>query len=321
MTKGILSKKNLLLISLIIVFASVIVSGQILKVYAQDPQLEGKVIGFSQGWSGIKWVVQMREDILQTAEKYGLKVIVTDGLDKADKQMGDIEDLITLNVDVILVSTYHAEAIVPAVKKAEEAGIPVVVLSSEIPGVDVTVNLTCDSRVTGQEVGRLICKKLKGKGNVIELDGKQGSVVNQLRGQGFDDILKECLGIKKLAKVTANYDRAEALRVMEDLLQVYKDIDAIYAHNDEMAMGAIQAIEKEGRDNEGIIVIGIDALEQEVFQAIKDGRLYGTFQYVTFGKEAVEAAVEILKGKKVDKKILVSSPFISKENVDEYLKQ
>jgi ribose transport system substrate-binding protein len=281
------------------------------------------VIGFSQGWSGITWLRKMRAEVEKAAKDAGIKVQVSDGDNKPEKQLADIEDFISKKVDVLLVSTYQAQAIAPGVKKAMEAGIPVIVISSDIPGVEPTVHLTSDARVTGQMAGEYIAKILGGKGNIIQLTGKEGSVVNKDRGLGFEDILAKNPDLKRVAQQTANYDRNEAVKVMEDLLQVHKDIQAVYAHNDEMAMGAILVLKAQGyklypKDPKGVVVVGVDALEEPVLKAIEDGDLAGSLRYITFGAEAVQAAVDIINGKTVEKKVVLGTPVVNKENIAEF---
>lgn len=285
-----------------------------------------KVIGFSQGWSGITWLRIMREEVEKASKEAGVKLKVSDGDNKPEKQLADIEDFVAQKVDVLLISTYQAQAIAPGVKKALDAGIPVIVISSDIPGVQPTVHLSSDARVTGQMAGEFITKVLKGKGNVIQLTGREGSVVNKDRGLGFEDILKKNPDLKRVAVQTANYERTQAVKVMEDLLQVNKDVRAVYAHNDEMAMGAIQVLKEKGyklypKDPNGVVVVGVDGLEEPVLKTVADGELAATLRYITFGKEAVQAAVDIMNGKKVERKIILPTPLITKDNVDQYLKK
>ncbi|OUM87684.1 MAG: hypothetical protein BAA01_09800 [Bacillus thermozeamaize] len=282
------------------------------------------VIGFSQGWSGITWLRIMREDILAAAKELGVEVQVSDGDNKAEKQLADIEDFISKKVDALIISTYQAQAIAPGAQKALDAGIPVIVISSDIPGITPTVHLTSDAKETGRMAGEYIAQVLGGKGNIIQLTGREGSVVNRDRGLGFEEILAKYPDMKRVAQQTANYERNEAIQVMEDLLQVHKDIQAVYAHNDEMAMGASMVLRKHGytiypKDPNGVVVVGVDALEEPILKAIKDGDLSASLRYITFGREAVQAAVDIINGKEVPQKIILPTPLVTQENVDEYL--
>lgn len=281
------------------------------------------VIGFSQGWSGITWLRIMRDDVLRAAEAAGVTVQVSDGDNKPEKQLADIEDFISKKVDALLISTYQAQAIAPGVQKAMDAGIPVIVISSDIPGIEPDVLLSSDARETGRLAGEYVKELLGGKGNIIQLNGQEGSVVNKARGQGFEDVLAENPDMVRIAYQTANYDRNEAVAVMEDLLQVHTDVQAVYAHNDEMAMGAILVLKSKGyglypKDPNGVVVVGVDALEEPVLKAIEDGELAGSARYITFGEEAVQAALDIIEGRPVEKKIILPTPIVHQGNLDEF---
>jgi len=283
-----------------------------------------KVIGFSQGWSGITWLRIMREEVLEEGKKQGMTVHVSDGDNKGEKQLADIEDFINSKVDVLIISTYQAQAIASGVQRALKAGIPVIVISSDIPGAVPTVHLGSDSVVTGRMAGEYLKKVLNGKGKIIEIEGQPGSVVNTGRRVGFEEVLKDNPGLKRVAYLTGYYDKTKAVTVMEDQIQVTPDIQAVYAHNDEMAQGAILVLRKRGykfypQDPKGVIVIGCDGLEQPVLQSIKAGEQSASLRYLPLGHEAVQTAVAILAGKPVEKDILKPTPLITRENVDEYL--
>ena len=286
---------------------------------------KGKIIGFSQGWSGITWTRIMREEVLDEGKKQGVTVNVSDGNNKPEKQLADIEDFISKKVDVLIISTYQAQAIASGVQRALKAGIPVIVISSDIPGTEPTAHLGSDSLSTGRMAGEYLAKVLNGKGNFIELNGQEGSVVNKARGKGFQEVMDKTPGLKRVAFVTADYDRTKAVAVMEDQLQVHPDIQAVYAHNDEMAQGAIQVLKQKKyklypQDPKGIVVIGVDGLEQPVLKSVAAGEEAATFRYLPLGREAVRTAMDILAGKTVQKKIVNTTPIITKENVAEYLK-
>ena len=282
---------------------------------AQD--MAGKTLGFSMSFSTVEWLVAQREGVVQTADKYGFETIVSDANDSPAKQVRDLEDLVVRQCDIILISTYFAEAIAPAVKTINEAGIPIVVLSSSLAGdVDWTAHLSTDTLGTARAAGQYYVDQLGGSGKVAQIEGKPGSVVNQMRGAGWREVVEPAEGIEIVAHVVANYQRAEALRAMEDVLQANPELDAVYCHNDEMALGCIQAAKEAGR-NDAMWFTGYDALLPEVMAAIHNGDLKATWQYLPFGIEAVEVAVRILQGQEVPKEIVFPSPLITAENVAE----
>lgn len=285
---------------------------------AAASDVAGKTIGFSMSWTTTEWVVQQHQGVTQMAAKYGMKVISFDAGDNPAKEVTNLEDLVTRKVDVIIISTYYAEAITPAIRTINSAGIPLVVLSSSLAtGTNFNSHLSVDTLATAREAGRLYVKRLGGKGKVVQIEGKPGSVVNQMRGKGFREVIDKEKGIEVVAHVVANYERGQALRVMEDVLRSQRKIDAVYCHNNEMALGAIRAAKEAGRAKE-MWFTGYDGLTVEELQAIYNGDLYGCFYYLPFGAEGVEVAVRILRGQKVPKEIVYPSPFMSKENITDW---
>jgi ribose transport system substrate-binding protein len=301
------------------VFGTVALDGALAPLFAQDmAKLRGKTIGYTQSFSTIEWTVAQREQVEEGCRKYGMKLIYLDGQNQAAKQVRDIEDLVTKKVDVIIIATWFAEAIAPAVREVNKAGIPIVALSSDlVGGVDYVCHLSTDSLETGREVGKAIVKSLNGRGNVVQIEGKPGSVVNQLRGKGFREIVEQEKGIKIIAHAIANYERVQALKAMEDILQAHRKIDAVYAHNDDMALGIVQAFNEAGRKGEAKIY-GVDGIQPGALQAVYDGDMAATWLYLPLGSEGAEVAARVLWGQKVPRKIILPSPMISKANVIEF---
>jgi ribose transport system substrate-binding protein len=284
---------------------------------AKSP-VAGKTIGFSQSYATDEWLKAQRQDVLGTAEKMGLKTIVTDARESPAQEIRNLEDLATRGVDLVIMITYYAEAVQPGVKALNDAGIPIVVMSSSLKGnVNFDCHLAADTLGTARKAGQYYVDQLKGKGNVVQIEGKPGSVVNQERGRGWREVINANPGIKVVSQGIANYSRAEALQVMQDFLQAQKDINAVYCHNDNMAKGALQAITEAGRKNE-MFITGFDGIAPETLEMIANGDLRGTFVYPTFGGEAVEVASRILQGQKVPKELVFPSPMITKENVAEF---
>lgn len=284
--------------------------------WAQD-SLKGKRIGYSLSFSTIEWVVAQRRGVIQGAKKYGFDLSVSDAADNPSKQVLDLEDFITKQMDLIIISTYYAQAIAPAVKEINEAGIPIVVLSSSLAGdADWTCRLATDNLATARAAGEYYVQHLPKGANVVHIDGKPGSMVNQERSKGWMEVIKGS-GLNLVGHAVANYERSQALHAMEDFLQANKKIDAVYCNNDDMALGVAQAAREHGR-LDGLMITGYDGIQPEVMRSIHEGVLRGTWQYPPMGVEGVEAAAAILAGKKVPKEILFSSPMITKENVQDY---
>jgi ribose transport system substrate-binding protein len=193
-----------------------------------------------------------------------------------------------------------------------------VVLSSSIKGnISWTCHLSTDTLGTARAAGEYFVKSLGGKGRVVQMEGKPGSVVNQMRGSGWREVIAKHPGIEIVKHVVANYERMQALRHMEDILRSTRDISAVYCHNDEMALGAIKAIKEAGRSKE-IWLTGYDGIQPDALEAIHNGELRATWQYLPFGTEAVDAAVKILQGMQVPREIVFPSPLITRDNIGDF---
>jgi ribose transport system substrate-binding protein len=280
--------------------------------------MAGKRMGYSMSFATIEWLVTQRRGVEEAAQAAGFELVFADARDNPAKQVRDLEDMVTRKCDVILISTYYAEAITPAVRMINEAGIPLVVLSSSIKGsISWTCHLSTDTLGTARSAGEYFVKNLDGKGRVVQIEGKPGSVVNQMRGSGWREVIAKNPGIEIVKHVVANYERMQALRHMEDILRSTRDISAVYCHNDEMALGAIKAIKEAGRSKD-IWLTGYDGIQQDALEAVHNGDLRATWQYLPFGSEAVDAAVKILQGLIVPKEIVFPSPLITRDNIGEF---
>ncbi len=280
--------------------------------------MAGKRMGYSMSFATIEWLVTQRRGVEEAAKAAGFELAFAAARDNPAKQVRDLEDMVTRKCDVILVSTYYAEAITPAVKMINDAGIPLVVLSSSIKGnITWTCHLSTDTLGTARAAGEFFVKNLGGKGRVVQIEGKPGSVVNQMRGVGWNEVIARNAGIEVVKHVVANYERMQALRHMEDILRSTRDIDAVYCHNDEMALGAIKAIKEAGRSGE-MWVTGYDGIQLDALEAVYNGQLRATWQYLPFGTEAVDAAVRILQGASVPREVVFPSPLITRDNVAEF---
>jgi ribose transport system substrate-binding protein len=280
--------------------------------------MAGKRMGYSMSFATIEWLVTQRRGVEAAAKAAGFDLVFADARDNPAKQVRDLEDMVTRKCDVILISTYYAEAITPAVRMINQAGIPLVVLSSSLKGdISWTCHLSTDTLGTAREAGEYFVKSLGGKGRVVQIEGKPGSVVNQMRGSGWREVIARNPGIEIVKHVVANYERMQALRHMEDVLRSTQGISAVYCHNDEMALGAIKAVKEGGRSKE-IWLTGYDGIQLDALEAVHNGELRATWQYLPFGAEAVDAAVKILQGVKVSREIVFPSPLITRDNIGEF---
>src|SRR5580704_2118049 len=278
------------------------------------------VIGFSQGTMNHPWRVAMVDGNKKYATEHypDVDLVVTDGQNQATKQVSDVESLLSRGIKVLVISPLQAQALTPIVKQAMEANIPVVTLDRAV-NTKVTCQVGAQNKPIGVEAGKFIAEKLNGKGNVIEVQGTAGASATIDRHDGFREALKDSPGIKVVADQFCDYLREPAVKFVEDMLQRFGpgQLQAIYAHNDEMALGAIKAVEAAGRSKE-IVVIGIDG-QNSAFQAVKDGKLAATFIYPFCAPEGIEYAYKIAKGEQVPPVVELKSTQVDPSNIDQYL--
>ncbi|MFJ7744881.1 ribose ABC transporter substrate-binding protein RbsB [Peribacillus sp. NPDC097295] len=266
-------------------------------------------VGVSISTLNNPFFVALKDGIEKEAKAKGMKVSVVDAQDDTAKQISGIEDLILQNVDILLVNPTDSAAISSAVQSANEAGIPVITIDRSSEEGDIETFIASDNVAGGETAAEYLVKQLGEKAKVVELEGVSGASATRERGKGFHNIADKQLDV--LTSQTAEFDRTKGLNVMENILQGKKDIQAVFAHNDEMALGAVEAIKAAGKD---VIVVGFDGNE-DALKAVKNGDLQATVaqQPVLIGEEAVNAAEKVLKGEKVDSTISVPLKLVTKE--------
>lgn len=246
--------------------------------------------------------VTLKEGAEAKAKELGHDLIVLDSQDNPAKELGNVEDLLVKGVDVLLINPTDSDAVVSSVKAANRSKIPVVTLDRAANGGNVVSHVASDNVLGGEMAGNFIVEKLGGKGKVVELEGIPGTTAARDRGTGFN---KAAAGkLEVVAKQAADFDRTKGLNVMENILQAQPEIQAVFAHNDEMALGALKAIEASGRD---IFVVGFDATDDAV-TAVKEGKLAATVAQkpAEIGAIGVEVADKIVKKQAVEKNVPVA---------------
>lgn len=256
-------------------------------------------IGLSVSTLNNPFFVSLKKGIEKEAEKRGMKVIIVDAQNDSSKQTSDVEDLIQQGVDALLINPTDSSAISTAVESANAVGVPVVTIDRSTEQGKVETLVASDNVKGGEMAATFIADKLGKGAKVAELEGVPGASATRERGSGFHNIADQ--KIQVVTKQSADFDRTKGLTVMENLLQGHPDIQAVFAHNDEMALGALEAINSSGKD---ILVIGFDG-NKDALASIKNGKLSATVaqQPELIGKLATEAADDILHGKKVQKTI------------------
>ena len=301
---------------------AVLGAAALLMVTSPAPQAQDKIkIGFSQGTLHSSWRVKMVEGNREYAEKNlpDVELIITNGEDSASKQVADVESLMAQSVDILLMSPVTAEALTPVVKQVMDAGTPVVTMDRKV-NTDVTLHIGADNKLIGEAAAHFIGKELGGQGNVIEIQGTAGASATVDRHEVFRAVLAEHYpGVEVIADQVCNYTREPALKFTEDMLQRFGpgEIQVVYAHNDEMALGAVTALEAAGRLDE-VKVVGIDG-QETAYEAIKDGKMVATFTYHFVAPEGVQYAYKIAKGETFPQEIVLETKQVDASNVDQFL--
>ena len=281
----------------------------------------GWTIGFSQDTMDHPWRAYMVTSAEAQAAKYPdiKEFIYTDAGGSNEKQIADVEDLISRGVDLIMMSPREAQALVPAVEAIKAAGIPLVVLDREIVGEDYNVFIGGNNLQIGDELGKYTKANAPANFNYLELEGIPGATPTIQRHEGFTAQIEG--GATRLDAQPANYDLAPAIPIMEDWLTKYKgQFQVIYAHNDPMILGAINVLKEAGYKPGDVFLVGVDG-QREAFEAIKEGWLQATAIYATGGALGLDMAVRVLKGEPVPKRIITETPVITADNVDDFYDQ
>jgi ribose transport system substrate-binding protein len=290
---------------------------------AQDKKFK---IGFSQATTIEPWRAQFNKDLIAEAEKHPeVDLVITDGEDRTEKQVADVENLIRQEVDALLISPKESAGLTGVVLKAIDANIPVFVLDRNVDTDKYTQFVGGDNVLIGRAAGEYAVEVLGGKGkaqgNVVEIWGGLGTQPAHDRHNGFHEFTDKEPGIKNLLdQQSADWKQDQAYNIMATALRNNEKIDLVYGHNDPMAYGAYLAAKDAGREKE-IKFIGIDALPAEGVTWVKNGELTATFLYATPGAEGLRQALKLLGGEKVEKKITLDTMKVTAENVEQVLKE
>jgi ribose transport system substrate-binding protein len=305
-----LSRKTVWVFLVLIAFAmSMVLAG---CGGAKQETAKKKVVGLAISTLNNPYFVDLKDGAKAAAEAGKMDLVVMDAQNDASKQMSDIENLIQQKVSVIIVNPVDSKAIIPAIEDANKANIPVITVDRTADGGKVVSAIASDNVIGGKMAGQYIVDKLKGKGKVVELQGTPGASAANDRGKGFEEAIKAAPGITLEAKQPADFDRAKGMKVMENLLQANPKIDAVFAQNDEMALGALAAIKAANRT--GIMVVGFDA-EPDAVKAVKEGTLAATIAQKPkeMGRIAIETAKKIMAKEQVAAKIPVALELVVKK--------
>lgn len=278
------------------------------------------LIGYSSRDQSAEYTARLGEAVQARAKERGVKLVFVDAQADAQKQISQTENFISQKVDVIILNPCEVEASSPAIDRARRAKIPVINVNSLTKSApDCYVG--SDDEQAGIIAMEAIAQKLQGQGNVLMIHGIMGQSAQLHRDAGARKVLAKYPGLKLLDHQTAAWDRAKALTLTENWIQAHKgNFQAIFAHNDEMAMGALLALERAGIKKD-VYVIGVDAIAQAL-DAVKTGRLDATvFQDAHGqGRGAIDAAINIASKQPYEKDVIIPFQLVTRKNIFEFLK-
>lgn len=283
-------------------------------------------VGFAQTESNNPWRIAQTQSMQDQAKKEGWQLVYTDAAGSAAKQVSDVNSMIAQKVDLIFLAPREEKPLIPAVMAAKKAGIPVILLDRSVdpslakPGVDYVTFIGSDFVDEGKRAAEALIKATNGKATIIELEGTTGSSPANDRKKGFDERVKTESGMKIVASQSGDFARDKGRQVAETLLQAHPDATAIYAHNDEMAMGAIAALEAAGKKpGKDVIIVSIDGT-RDALQAIVDGKLLATVECnPKFGPKAFETAKRYAKGEKIEPWVVNTDRFFDASNAKQLI--
>jgi ABC-type sugar transport system substrate-binding protein len=282
-------------------------------------------VGFSQTETDGPWRIAETKSMQDEAAKRGYELVFTNARGDTATQVSNLEDLIAQRVDAIFLAPRESKGFEGPLQAAKNAGIPVILIDRELEGPrageDYVTFIGSNFIEEGKRAGEWLAKQTSGKAGIIELLGTAGSSVANDRHQGFVDAIKSSPDMKIVAAQDGNFTRAQGQKVMESLIQAHgKAITAVYTHNDEMALGAVQAL-KAANMNPGkdVIVVSVDG-QKSALEAIQRGEMNATVECnPRFGPAAFDTLEKFKRGEKIPPKIINTDRFFDATNVAQFV--
>ncbi len=287
-----------------------------------------KTVAFAQMENTGPWRIAETNSMKSEAEKRASQYnfVYTDAQSTTAKQVSDVEDLIARKVSAIFLAPREAEGFSATFQAAKAANIPVILIDREAsgtPGTDFVTVIKSDFVKEGQRAGEWLAKQTGGKAGIVELKGTTGSSVANDRSKGFTDEIGKSGDMKIIASQDANFTRAEGQKVMENIIQAKgKEITAVYAHNDEMALGAIAALKAAGMNpGKDVMVISIDG-QKLALEAIIKGEMNATVECnPRFGPIAFDTLEKHFRGEKLPAQIINEDRFFDASNAAQFVNE
>ncbi|MPM81399.1 Ribose import binding protein RbsB [bioreactor metagenome] len=277
---------------------------------SKEGNKDSKKIGLIVSTLNNPFFVDLKEGAEAKAKELGYELIVLDSQNDPAKEVSNMEDISVKNVDIVLLNPVDSDSAIASVMIANNNDLPVITVDRAANGGKVLSHVASDNIEGGKMAADFLMDKLNKKGNIVELEGIAGSSATRDRGAGFEEGIKKS-EFKLVAKQSADFDRTKGLSVMENIIQSKDNIDAVFAQNDEMALGAQKALEAANMKN--VLVVGFDATEDAV-ESVKKGKMAATVaqQPILIGETAVDAVHNVLLGKDIDNYIPVELKLITK---------
>nr|WP_320191588.1 substrate-binding domain-containing protein [uncultured Desulfobacter sp.] len=265
----------------------------------------GKTIAFSISDMTNPFFLSMVGGAKKAAELYGVKLMVNSAENSDSKQLMDLVDFQKSHPDIIILNPTNAESVVPGIEMAVTNKIPVITVDRKSAGGKILCHVASDNIQGGRMAAELMADLLKGKGSIIEIEGIPGTSAAHDRGYGFNDEIKRFKDIKVIDRKVANFDRKQAKQVMAKMLGENVSFDAVFAHNDNMILGVVDAL-SEVQSFPNKILVGFDAIKDAV-QAVKTKKISATIAQhpQEMGRMALEIAAKHFRGEEIPSKIPV----------------
>lgn len=308
-------------------FKKTTLAASILMVFTTNASAEGPYkIGITQNNVGVDSYQTTYERAFEEAAEANdnVEVVILDAGGDVARQIGQVNNLIQQQVDAIIIWPTNGQAVIPAIRQAHRAGIPVIVTNSKIAeaGLEYIAAFSGPDNVQqGIYSAEMMCDALDGEGQIVQIAGQPGYTTAMERSKGFEERLAEaCPGVELVETQPADWNREKAQRVMENFLTKYDDIDGVYAGDDNMGVGALNAAKGAGRA-EDIVFIGATNFAVG-YEAIGRGEYYGSIYQspVDDAEAALQTALDILAQKDVPKMNFFETPKITAANIDEFEK-
>jgi ABC-type sugar transport system substrate-binding protein len=272
----------------------------------------GKKIGICISTLDNPFFASLSRSLVDALKLLGAEPVVSEAGNDDAQQLSHIIKMLNDGISILIVNPTHAATIVPGIELANGKKVPVITVDRKVSEGKIACHIESDNEKGGIIAAKTLARLLKGKGKVIEIEGIPGTSAAQERGSGFNRFMKTQPGIVVVARETAGFNRAKTRQVMARLLEKDVDFDGVFAHNDSMILGVLDAVHSAGY-GKPIVCVGFDAIKEAV-AAVQQGKLDVTIAQrpEEMGYRAAESAVRLLRGESIPSRILVDLKVVEK---------